>query len=301
MRSISYADILTIIYYLVDEWVRGNAPEAADKVGRPKELSESELLTLLIASELLDFNAERRYLAYMRANYGDLFPRLLSQSEFNRRARAAAPLLERLRQAWLSLLWSEDVRYFLLDTKSVPVVGLKRKKRYSAFAGSAAYGRNVSRGHMYWGYKLVLLTTPCGLPVAYELVPANASDQAAAEELMDAVHNSVILADKGFIGRKWQQRWAEETGNQVLVPPRVNQTSPFTPAQVRAMHSLRQRIEGTFHQLTHTGRNLEQMLAKTVLGLATRLTAKLAAHTLFHFCRIAFRIDFLNWCYLPSL
>ena len=109
-------------------------------------MSESELLTLMVASELLCFDAEGRYLAFMRANYGHLFPYILSQSEYNRRAREAAPRLEGLRQAWLSLLWSDEVRYFLLDCKAVPVVGLKRTKAHSDFAGSAAYGRSVSRG-----------------------------------------------------------------------------------------------------------------------------------------------------------
>ena len=57
MDSISFADVLTIIYYLVDEWVQRQAPEGAGKVGRPKAMSESELLTLMVASELLCFDA----------------------------------------------------------------------------------------------------------------------------------------------------------------------------------------------------------------------------------------------------
>jgi hypothetical protein len=300
MESISFADVLTIIYFLVDEWLQRHAPEVVGKVGRPKEMSESELLTLMLASEMLGFDGERRYLAFMRANYAHLFPRLLQQSEFNRRARSAAPLLEKLRQEWLGLLWCDELEYFIMDTKAVPVAGLKRAKGRSDFYGSAAYGRSVSRGLTYWGYKLVLLTTPSGLPVAYELVPANCSDQAAAEEVIDAVYNSAILADKGFIGQQWHARWFEETGNQVHVPPRVNQDSPYTPEQERWLHAKRQRIEGAFHELTHIGRHLEQMLAKTVQGLAARLATKMTANTLFRLLRVAHGVDVVSWQRLPA-
>src|SRR5687768_3260639 len=120
MQSISFVDVLTIIYVVVDNWVQQHAPAARRRAGRPQAMSESEVLTLMLASELLDFNAERRFLAFIRANYGDLFPNLLSQSEFNRRARAAAATLELLRQAWLSLLWCAEVEYFIMDSKAVP-------------------------------------------------------------------------------------------------------------------------------------------------------------------------------------
>ena len=60
MESISFADVLTIIYFLVDEWLQRHAPEVRGRVGRPKEMSESELLTLMLASEMLGFDGERR-------------------------------------------------------------------------------------------------------------------------------------------------------------------------------------------------------------------------------------------------
>lgn len=52
-----------------------------------------------------------------------------------------------------------------------------------------------------------------------------------------------------------------------------------------------ERIEGTFHELQNTGRHLEHLLAKTVLGLATRLIAKVTAHLLRYWLRLHFEID----------
>jgi hypothetical protein len=58
----------------------------------------------------------------MRANYLALFPKLLDQSQFNRRARALRFLVERLRQAWLLCLEVRDPKQRLLDTKPIPVL-----------------------------------------------------------------------------------------------------------------------------------------------------------------------------------
>ena len=48
-----------------------------------------------------------------------------------------------------------------------------------------------------------------------------------------------------------------------------------------------QRVKGVFHEIQNAGRNPEQLLNKTVRGLATRLTAKIASHTLRFFFAIA--------------
>ena len=53
---------------------------------------------------------------------------------------------------------------------------------------------------------------------------------------------------------------------------------------------MRQRIEGVFHELTNTGRDLEGLLAKTVIGLATRVIAKLTSHVLKRLLDISFGI-----------
>jgi hypothetical protein len=57
------------------------------------------------------------------------------------------------------------------------------------------------------------------------------------------------------------------------------------------LNKIRERIEGVFHEIQDTGRNIERLLAKTVLGLATRVITKMAAHLLRHLLRIDFGIN----------
>lgn len=145
-------------------------------------------------------------------------------------------------------------------------MGDKRDKRYSDFAGSAAYGVCTSRKLKYFGYKLVMLTTCAGGPVAYELVPANTDERYAADELLPLFHHGHIFTDKGFIGEDWQTQRALRRGVRVWTVKRKNQQPQNPPEFDRWLTSIRERVEGAFHEIRNPGRDLERLFRKT--GLA---------------------------------
>jgi len=292
MQSIDFPTLLTIMYVLVDDWYKENAPRLLQgKAGAKPNFSDSELITLLLAQDFLPFPAETQFLGYIRANYRAMFPHLVDQSQFNRRARALRLLVEELRRNFLNSLGVLHETAFLLDTKPVPVVGYKRRKSHSEFRQSADFGYCVARRLHYFGYKFVALTTFDGLPIVYELVPANTDERDAAEEVLEAVRQCDIFGDKGFIGVEWQEKVKEQTGNRIWTVKRVNQTEQNPKSFDRWLNSVRERIEGTFNELQNTGRNLERLLTKTVIGLSTRVIAKVASHTLKLFLRRTFGID----------
>jgi len=152
--SIDAETLLTIIYDLVDNWYQAHiTPRLKGKRGAKARFSDSEVMTLLLAMDFFPSPGETQFLGYMRANDRYLFPKLVDQRQFNRRARALRLVVEELRKQW-----GEDVggfleRQCLLDTKPVPVVGCKRTNAHSDVAGSAAYGVCVSRNLHDWGYK----------------------------------------------------------------------------------------------------------------------------------------------------
>lgn len=275
MTSIDMDTLFTTLYVLVDDWYKAKGQALlAGKAGAKPRFSDSELLTLLLAHDFVPYAGETQYVAYIRANYLALFPKLIDQSQFNRRGRALQHLVEALRQAWLAELGGFCCDRLLLDTKPVPVLGYKRSKSHSDFAGRAGYGQCAARKLQYFGFKLVLLSTCDGLPVLYDLVPANTDERLAADSVLYQVADCDILADKGFLGMDWQATIAEETGNCVFTPKRVNQARQNAPELDKRLGALRERIEGVFHQLQNTGRNLERLLAKTLFGLTARVTLK---------------------------
>jgi hypothetical protein len=284
--------LCTIIFVLVDDWYQKQGVHLLKgKRGAKPEFSDSEVITLMLMMDFIPFPSERQFWAFIRANYLALFPRLIDRSQFNHRARGLRLVVEAFRRYWASELGVTATTQLLLDTKPVPVMGYKRSKKHSDFAGQAAYGVCKSRNMKYFGFKLVMLTTLDGTPVAFELVPADADERDAAEEMLAFVWNCDIYSDKGFLGEDWQQEQLDWHGNRIWAPKRVNQKKQNDPDCDRFLNSIRERIEGAFNEVQNTSRNLERLLAKTVVGLCTRVIAKMASHILKLVLRRSFGID----------
>jgi Transposase DDE domain len=292
---ISIADLMLVTYVLVDDWYqRKGARLLGRTVGSKPEFSDSEMLTLMLAIDFFEFTSERRFVAFVRANYLTLFPDLLDQSQFNRRARSLRYLLNELRKDWTAELGVEFEQHFLLDTTPVIAVGYRRDKRHSDFRGSAEYGYCSARRLKYFGYKLVMLTTLDGTPYGFELVPANTDERDAADEILDLLPpGSSVWSDKGFLGTDWQAEWAKQ-GTRIWTTKRENQHVQNPPAFDRLLNSVRERVEGAFDILKEGGRSVEHTLAHTVTGLCTRVIAKIASVTLRLFLRRFFGIDVLT-------
>jgi hypothetical protein len=199
--------------------------------------------------------------------------------------------VEAMRRDWLLELEVVCQGVYLIDTKPIPVVGYKRSKKRSAFAGSATFGYCASRNLHYFGYKLVMITTLDGLPIVYDLVPANTDERTAAEAVLDYVSYVEILGDKGFLGAEWQAQMLQQTHNTITTPHRINQLVQHPDGFEKLLNSMRERIEGVFHELQNTGRNIERLLAKTLVGLTTRVIVKVTAHLLRYLLRHHLGID----------
>ncbi|PMB54163.1 transposase [Fischerella thermalis CCMEE 5201] len=204
-------------------------------------------------------------------------------------------MLEKLRRSWVEQLVGESEKYFIIDTKPLPVLGLKRDKRYSDFAGNATPGWCAAREMRYFGYKLVMLSTWNGIPISYDIVPANTDERIAAEGVLATVNHSDIYADKGFISADWQLAIARRTGNRIWTLTRDNQHLQHSHALKRFISRVRQRVEGVFHEIQNTGRNPERLLNKTVDGFCVHIAAKIASHTLRLLLRRRFGINVLTF------
>jgi hypothetical protein len=292
MTSIPITDIFTIIFVLVDDWYQAEGHKFLQgKVGRKPGFRDSEVMTLMLAQDFIPFPSETQYIGYLRANYLALFPKLLDQSQFNRRARGLRLLVEQFRRYWIVRKgWHRDNR-FLLDTKPVPVLGYKRRKNHSDFAGSADYGHCASRKLDYFGYKLVAVSTLHGIPMVYDLISANTDEREAAETVIDHFSCCDFFADKGFLGVKWQTEIFDQTNNLIWTPQRSNQKVQNSKSLDRWLSRVRERIEGVFHEVQNTGRNIERLLTKTVVGLCTRVIMKMTSHLLRHLLLFDFHVN----------
>jgi hypothetical protein len=151
------------------------------------------------------------------------------------------------------------------------------------------------------GYKLVTITTLSGIPVVYDLVPANLDERLAAESIIDYLVCCDLFADKGFIGLEWQTQIFDQINNLIWTPRRSNQYRQNTQCLDRLLSSFRERIEGVFHEIQNTGRNIERLLPKTVSGLCTRVIAKMTSHLLRHLLLVDYGVNIQTFEMLTSI
>src|SRR5439155_12338418 len=207
--------LLTCLYVLVDDLL-----PARRRFGRPPRISDSELICLAIAQVLLDCPNERRFLRLAKRRLGHLFPYIPGQSGFNKRLRQLAPQLVEAITLLARLSPSFCDRLRLLDSTPVPCAASRETVRRSALAGLGGYGYCRSHSRWFWGFRLYLLCSPDGLPVGFELAPANAPERVVAAELLARVlePGKTVIADKGFAGAEFEQLVTALGGR--LLPPR---------------------------------------------------------------------------------
>jgi len=271
---------LTALYTIVDDWYQAYAPALlAGKAGDHPEFADSEVLTLALAQHWLGYQHERRFLRFIRRNYLPLFPRLLDQSQFNRRARSLCGLLGEFRR-WLSQQAGADTAdTYLLDGTPIDVRHWRRYGPRSLMFPGAAVGHCASKRETFYGYKLVLLLTAAGRILDFELLPANADERTALDELLPRYRHLVIFADKGFLDQERQAELYRRHGHRLYTPKRQNQKEQNPKAWDRACARVRQRVETAIGQAKDFF-GLEEPGALTFWGFCSRLIAKLTGLTL---------------------
>jgi hypothetical protein len=122
--------LLTALYVFVSDRVAGPR-----RIGTPPKLNDAELLCLAVAQVLLEFPRERRFIRYAHAHLRHLFPYIPSQSGYNKRLRAAGPLVAAMiRQlALLTPTGVDDLR--LIDSTPVPCGTSRETAKRSNLAG----------------------------------------------------------------------------------------------------------------------------------------------------------------------
>jgi hypothetical protein len=274
-----FDDFCTWMYTIVDEIWQQLAPRFR-RPGPAPACSDSELITLVVVSECRGWDLETEALSQWQA-HRSLFPRLPSQSRFNRRRRALAQGFNLVRRAVLRLLdWAAD-RQCAIDSLPVPVI------QFHSVPGSpndwaaygATFGKVPSKKQTIFGYKLHLLITLNGVILDFELAPANATDLAVGEELLGEHTDLTVLGDKGYISAAVAAALAACNRITLVTGTRANQQQQASPATNQLLNAARQIIETVNGQLTEQ-LGIECNHAHTFRGLCTRLYSKLTAHTL---------------------
>jgi hypothetical protein len=273
------ADLDTLLIALYVELVDRIIPAGRRRrgPGRPRWVTDAELVCTAVAQVLLRFDDERHWLRAAPGRVGHLFPRLLEQSEYNERVKAAAPLMEAALRWIAEHTPGSEEQLRLMDATPISCGQSKTTAQRSDLFGWAGYGYESAHSRWYWGVKLLLLTTPDGTVTGFGLAnPKLFGERAETREILTGQpanrprSGSVVVTDKGLSGVESEQFFTD-LGLSLIRPARRDEKTPRP-----FPNWLRQRVEAIIWTLK-SQLGLERHRARVPAGLWARIVQRLLA------------------------
>lgn len=261
-------EALTVLFCRVDDIYYQLNPKGR-RYETLKKLSDSEVITLALFQQLRGVESEHSFLREAKRFFSDLFPGVagLHPSSLHRRVRNLRRFLEPLRRAILPELVG-DPETLIADSTLLAVLHPRQVSQSSGFEG-AAWVRWGS--FSVYGVKLHLLCATNRVPISYELTPANVADLSLTEELLVEAKLGEEVARKLLGDLAYQSQELEEELAEVGIVLVSSEASAKRPG-------VRQQIEIAFSSLKRIF-GLGETLATTLVGLVTRIAAKITAYT----------------------
>jgi hypothetical protein len=260
--------IIALFCQIDDAYIALN-PRGRRRYASLKRLSDSEVLALALFQQLRGVESERSFLREAARFFSHLFPGVvgLHPSSFHRRVRKLRRFLEPLRRAVVPELVG-DPETMIVDSTLLEVLHPRQVPQSAGFDGASWVRWGT---FSVYGVKLHMLCATNRVPISYELTAANVAEVRLAKELLEEAQLGEevarkLLADLAYRG----EDLAEELAGSgiALVTSEASGRRPGVRQQVEIAFSSLKRVFG-----------LGETLATTIIGLATRIAAKITAYT----------------------
>lgn len=267
LESSLLEEAITVLFCQIDDAYRTLNPNG-HRYGSLKKLSDSEVIALALFQQLRGIESERSFLRDAARFFSHLFPGVvgLHPSSLHRRVRKLRRYLEPLRRAIVPELVGEP-ETLIVDSTLLEVLHPRQVGQSAGFDGAAWVRWGT---FSVYGVKLHMMCATNRVPVSYELTAANVAEVILTEELLaeaglgDGVARK-LLGDLAYRSEELREELAE--CGIVLATERADRR-PGTRQQIEICFSSLKRIFG-----------LGETLATTLVGLATRIAAKISAYT----------------------
>lgn len=199
-------DKITEIYVIIDDFRKEfatvleghvlNQESGLKRRNKPSKLSDSEVMTILIAFHLSGFrNLKHYYLHYVCKHLNQEFPRTVSYNRFvELQQKVIMPLVIFLKTKALG----QCTGISFIDSTPVRACHIKREARHKTLKGFAKKGHS-SMG-WFFGFKLHLIINDKGEILDFMLTPANVDDREPLKQ--SDFHKRIfgkLFGDKGYI------------------------------------------------------------------------------------------------------
>ena len=237
-------------------------------------VSDAEVRTVAVGASAFFGTHHARALAVLRAT--GYLSRALSASRYSRRLHALAD--------WLALLLDvlgdlfargqAAIADFVIDSMPVPVCKRVRARRCRTVRGREDCGDCPATGETFVGWRLHLVCTTDGRPVAFTLLPGGLHDLTPIHELtVNLPAGAWVYGDKGYNSAP-DEAVIRATGG-VLVPVHKDNMAPHTRVEQCGLRTVRLTIETVYSHLTAMG--IARLHVRSVTGLEIKVHASLLA------------------------
>lgn len=257
---------IVTVYCVIDDLLKayGYQDDARASV------SAAEILTVAVVAAKYFQNHHERALCIL-IRLGDVRP--MSVSRFNRRLHALRDWLYGIVTLLGELFAGGEV--FIIDSMPLPVCKRARASRCKKVRGRAYCGYCAAKHEKFFGWRLHLICTAEGVPVAFDLLPASEHDLTPIHELtVNLPAGATVFADKGYIAADDARTILEETGVRLVSVRRKNMTAN-TWADDFDLRLYRHRIETVYSQMEAMG--TQRLHARTNPGFDLKAWASLLA------------------------
>ena len=260
--------IIALFCKIDDAYIALN-PRGRRRYASLMRLSDSEVLALALFQQLRGVESERSFLREAARFFSHLFPGVvgLHPSSFHRRVRKLRRFLEPLRRAVVPELVG-DPETMIVDSTLLEVLHPRQVPQSAGFDGASWVRWGT---FSVYGVKLHMLCATNRVPISYELTAANVAEVRLTKELLEEAQLGEevarrLLADLAYRGEDLAEELA---GSGIAL---------VTSEASGRRSGVRQQVEIAFSSLKRVF-GLGETLARTIIGLATRIAAKITAYT----------------------
>ena len=261
-------EAITTLFCELDDAYRILNPRG-DLYASLKKLSDSEVITLAVFQQLRGVESCRSFLREVARFFGHLFPRVvgLHPSSFHRRVRKLRRFLEPLRRTIVPELVG-DPETTVVDSTLLEILHPRQVPQSAGFDGASWVRWGT---FSVYGVKLHMLCATNRVPISYELTAANTAEVRLTKELLEEAKLGEEVARKLSADLAYRSEdLAEELAGSgiALLTSEASGRRPGVRQQIEIAFSSLKRVFG-----------LGETLATTIIGLATRIAAKMTAYT----------------------
>jgi len=258
---------IVTVYVVIDDVLK-LAQHRSHSLSR---LSDAEVLMVAVSAALYFHNHQERTL-YVLERMGYLSGHL-SISRFNRRLHKLRDWLEMGLLVLSEVLAEQSV--YIIDSLPLPVCHRARAGRCRKVRGADYCGYCAAKDEKFFGWRLHLICTPAGLPIAFSVLPASYHDLTPVHDLTYCLPSgALVVADKGYNSGKDEASILAHTGVRLVVKRKDNML-PNCPADEALIAQHRRRIETVNSQLENMG--IQRLHARTNAGFLLKVHASLLA------------------------